>query len=205
MPLRSIGLESKVRGAGTHWGWGGAGGAGEPGRSRPLCLRSLPGDKKSSPPHAAAAKSQFSLRRRQALRGKSSPVLKKTPGRGPPQVTRHRLCSLPPSRAHLPSKEGTMGSGLGEAARDRPRPHLSRACGGSARRLGSTSASRLVPWGRGPRALGLAGSGWPVLGAPGRQTGGSPSSTSLPPWRSSRVPLGRRSGKVGERVAAAPA
>lgn len=26
MPLRSIGLESKVRGAGTHWGWG-AGGA----------------------------------------------------------------------------------------------------------------------------------------------------------------------------------
>lgn len=67
----------------------------------------LPGDKKSSPPHAAAAKSQFSLRRRQALRGKSSPVLKKTPGRGPPQVTRHRLCSLPPSRAHLPSKEAS--------------------------------------------------------------------------------------------------
>ncbi|XP_026344692.2 zinc finger CCCH domain-containing protein 3 isoform X2 [Ursus arctos] len=68
---------------------------------------SLPGDKKSSPPPAAAAKSQFSLRRRQALRGKSSPVLKKTPNKGLMQVTRHRLCCLPPGRAHLPTKEAS--------------------------------------------------------------------------------------------------
>ncbi|EFB17034.1 hypothetical protein PANDA_011111, partial [Ailuropoda melanoleuca] len=64
---------------------------------------SLPGDKKSSPPPAAAAKSQFSLRRRPALRGKSSPVLKKTPNKGLMQVTRHRLCC----RAHLPTKEAS--------------------------------------------------------------------------------------------------
>ncbi|XP_059758009.1 zinc finger CCCH domain-containing protein 3 isoform X3 [Balaenoptera ricei] len=68
---------------------------------------SLPGDKKSSPPPAAAAKSQFSLRRRQTLRGKSSPVLKKTPNKGLMQVSRHRLCCLPPSRAHLPTKEAS--------------------------------------------------------------------------------------------------
>ncbi|KAM5210927.1 zinc finger CCCH domain-containing protein 3 isoform 2-T2 [Hipposideros larvatus] len=66
---------------------------------------SLPGDKKNSPPPAATAKSQFSLRRRQAPRGKSSPVLKKTPAKGLMQVTRHRLCRLPPGRAHLPTKE----------------------------------------------------------------------------------------------------
>ncbi|XP_045751732.2 zinc finger CCCH domain-containing protein 3 isoform X2 [Mirounga angustirostris] len=66
---------------------------------------SLPGDKKSSPPPAATPKSQFSLRRRQALRGKSSPILKKMPNRGLMQVTRHRLCCLPPGRAHLPTKE----------------------------------------------------------------------------------------------------
>uniref|UniRef100_A0A8C0DAB2 Zinc finger CCCH domain-containing protein 3 n=1 Tax=Balaenoptera musculus TaxID=9771 RepID=A0A8C0DAB2_BALMU len=68
---------------------------------------SLPGDKKSSPPPAATAKSQFSLRRRQTLRGKSSPVLKKTPNKGLMQVSRHRLCCLPPSRAHLPTKEAS--------------------------------------------------------------------------------------------------
>ncbi|XP_034867915.1 zinc finger CCCH domain-containing protein 3 [Mirounga leonina] len=68
---------------------------------------SLPGDKKSSPPPAATPKSQFSLRRRQALRGKSSPILKKTPNRGLMQVTRHRLCCLPPGRAHLPTKEAS--------------------------------------------------------------------------------------------------
>ncbi|XP_035961589.2 zinc finger CCCH domain-containing protein 3 isoform X1 [Halichoerus grypus] len=68
---------------------------------------SLPGDKKSSPPPAATAKSQFSLRRRQALRGKSSPILKKTPLKGLMQVTRHRPCCLPPGRAHLPAKEAS--------------------------------------------------------------------------------------------------
>lgn len=68
---------------------------------------SLPGDKKSSPPPAATAKSQFSLRRRQAVRGKSSPILKKMPNKGLMQVTRHRLCCLPPGRAHLPTKEAS--------------------------------------------------------------------------------------------------
>ncbi|XP_072805964.1 zinc finger CCCH domain-containing protein 3 isoform X3 [Vicugna pacos] len=73
----------------------------------------LPGDKKSSPPPAAAAKSQFSLRRRQALRGKSSPILKKTPNKGLMQVTRHRLCGLPASRTQLPAaKEASSLHGL---------------------------------------------------------------------------------------------
>ncbi|KAB0371515.1 hypothetical protein FD755_016453 [Muntiacus reevesi] len=66
---------------------------------------SLPGDKKSSPPPAAMAKSQFSLRRKQALRGKSSPITKKTPNKGLMPVTKHRPCCLPPGRAYLPSKE----------------------------------------------------------------------------------------------------
>ncbi|XP_017367011.1 zinc finger CCCH domain-containing protein 3 isoform X1 [Cebus imitator] len=68
---------------------------------------SLPGDKKSSPSLATTAKSHLSLRRRQALRGKSSPVLKKTPNKGLVQVTTHRLCRLPLSRAHLPTKEAS--------------------------------------------------------------------------------------------------
>ncbi|XP_070488222.1 zinc finger CCCH domain-containing protein 3 isoform X2 [Equus przewalskii] len=73
---------------------------------------SLPGDKKSSPPPAATAKSQFSMRRRQAFRGKSSPVLKKTPNKGLMQVTRHRLCSTPLSRAHLSTKEASSAHTL---------------------------------------------------------------------------------------------
>ncbi|XP_047374854.1 zinc finger CCCH domain-containing protein 3 [Sciurus carolinensis] len=65
---------------------------------------SLPGDKKNGP-SPATTKSHLSLRRRQVLRGKNSPILKRTPNKGLVQVTRHRLCHLPPSRAHLPSKE----------------------------------------------------------------------------------------------------
>uniref|UniRef100_A0A8C3WF30 Zinc finger CCCH domain-containing protein 3 n=1 Tax=Catagonus wagneri TaxID=51154 RepID=A0A8C3WF30_9CETA len=76
-------------------------------KSRMKIVRRLPGDTKSSPPPATAAKSQFSLRRRQALRAKSSPVPKRTPGRGPPPGPRHRPSSLPPGRAHLPSKEAS--------------------------------------------------------------------------------------------------
>ncbi|KAI5757004.1 ZC3H3 [Gulo gulo luscus] len=81
-------------------------------RSRTKIIRrragaSLPGDKKSSPPPAATAKSQFSLRRRQVLRGKSSPVPRRTPSKGLMQVTRHRLCCPPPGRAHLPGKEAS--------------------------------------------------------------------------------------------------
>ncbi|KAM8786619.1 zinc finger CCCH domain-containing protein 3 [Rhynchonycteris naso] len=66
----------------------------------------FPGDKKSSPP-PAATKSQFSLRRRQALRGKSGLIQKKTPTKGLMQVTRHRLCCMPPGRTHLPTKEAS--------------------------------------------------------------------------------------------------
>ncbi|XP_007954325.1 zinc finger CCCH domain-containing protein 3 [Orycteropus afer afer] len=65
---------------------------------------SLPVDKKAGPP-ATTAKNHFSLRRRQALRGKGSPVLKKTPNKGLLQVTRHRLCHLPPGRTQLLSQE----------------------------------------------------------------------------------------------------
>ncbi|XP_027416225.1 zinc finger CCCH domain-containing protein 3 [Bos indicus x Bos taurus] len=68
---------------------------------------SLPADKKSSPPPAAMAKSQFSLRRKQALRGKSSPVTKKTPNKGLMPVTKPRPCCLPPGRAYVPSKEAS--------------------------------------------------------------------------------------------------
>lgn len=57
------------------------------------------------------------MRRRQAFRGKSSPVLKKTPNKGLMQVTRHRLCSTPLSRAHLSTKEGrTSRRGSGKQA-----------------------------------------------------------------------------------------
>nr|XP_060467538.1 zinc finger CCCH domain-containing protein 3 [Panthera onca] len=68
---------------------------------------SLPCDKKNGAPPAATAKSQLSLRRRQAPRGKSSPVLRKNPNKGLAQVTRHRLCCLPPGRAHPPTKEAS--------------------------------------------------------------------------------------------------
>ncbi|XP_059024701.1 zinc finger CCCH domain-containing protein 3 isoform X1 [Mustela lutreola] len=74
---------------------------------RRRAVASLPGDKKSSPPPAATAKSQFSLRRRQALRGKSSPVPRRTPSKGLMQVTRQRLCCPLPGRAHLPGKEAS--------------------------------------------------------------------------------------------------
>uniref|UniRef100_A0A8C8W9D7 Zinc finger CCCH domain-containing protein 3 n=1 Tax=Panthera leo TaxID=9689 RepID=A0A8C8W9D7_PANLE len=68
---------------------------------------SLPCDKKNGAPPATTAKSQLSLRRRQGPRGKSSPVLKKNPNKGLAQVTRHRLCCLPPGRAHPPTKEAS--------------------------------------------------------------------------------------------------
>lgn len=71
-----------------------------------VCLCSLPGDKKNSPSVATTAKNHLNLRRKQALRGKNSPVLKKTPNKGLIQVTRHRLCRLLPSRAHFTTKEG---------------------------------------------------------------------------------------------------
>uniref|UniRef100_A0A8C6W418 Zinc finger CCCH domain-containing protein 3 n=1 Tax=Nannospalax galili TaxID=1026970 RepID=A0A8C6W418_NANGA len=68
---------------------------------------SLPVEKKSSPLAAATTKTHLSQRRRQALRGKNSPFLRKNPHKGLMQVARHRLCSLPPSRAHLSTKEAS--------------------------------------------------------------------------------------------------
>ncbi|XP_038198546.1 zinc finger CCCH domain-containing protein 3 [Arvicola amphibius] len=68
---------------------------------------SLPGDKKSSPSATTTNKNHLTQRRRQVLRGKNSPILKKTPHKGLMQVTRHRLCCMPSSRAHLSSKEAS--------------------------------------------------------------------------------------------------
>ncbi|OBS76655.1 hypothetical protein A6R68_16894, partial [Neotoma lepida] len=68
---------------------------------------SLPGDKKSSPSATTTSKNHLTQRRRLVLRGKNSPILKKTPHKGLMQVTRHRLGSMPSSRAHLSTKEGT--------------------------------------------------------------------------------------------------
>ncbi|XP_031202282.1 zinc finger CCCH domain-containing protein 3 isoform X2 [Mastomys coucha] len=68
---------------------------------------SLPGDKKNSPPTATTSKTHLNQRRRQALRGKSSPVLRKTPQKGLMQANRHRLCCIPSSRSHLSTKEAT--------------------------------------------------------------------------------------------------
>lgn len=68
-------------------------------------LYSLLGDKKNSP-SAATSKSHLTQRRRQVIRGKSSPILRKTPHKGLMQVNRHRLCCMPSSRTHLSTKEG---------------------------------------------------------------------------------------------------
>ncbi|XP_052016850.1 zinc finger CCCH domain-containing protein 3 isoform X1 [Apodemus sylvaticus] len=68
---------------------------------------SLPGDKKNSPSTATSSKNHLTQRRRQALRGKSSPILRKTPHKGLMQVNRHRLCCMPTSRTHLPTKEAS--------------------------------------------------------------------------------------------------
>lgn len=68
---------------------------------------SLPGDKKISPSAATTNKNHLTQRRRQALRGKSSPILRKTPQKGLMQVNRHRLCCVPSSRTHLSSKEAS--------------------------------------------------------------------------------------------------
>ncbi|XP_034524601.1 zinc finger CCCH domain-containing protein 3 isoform X2 [Ailuropoda melanoleuca] len=132
---------------------------------------SLPGDKKSSPPPAAAAKSQFSLRRRPALRGKSSPVLKKTPNKGLMQVTRHRLCCLPPGRAHLPTKEGmTRRRGSGKFAEPASSLHTLR----------TPSTSKVIK----TRYRIVKKTPVPPLSAPQFPL-------SLPSWRTRRLSLSR--------------
>lgn len=68
---------------------------------------SIPGDKKNSPTTATTGKTHLTQRRRQVLRGKSSPVVRKTPHKGLMQANRHRLCCLPSSRTHLCTKEAS--------------------------------------------------------------------------------------------------
>ncbi|XP_043822804.1 zinc finger CCCH domain-containing protein 3 isoform X1 [Dromiciops gliroides] len=68
---------------------------------------SLPGDKKNCPAPSNTPKNHYSLRRRHGMRGKISPVLKRTPNKGLVQITKHRLCRLQPSRAAIPAKEAT--------------------------------------------------------------------------------------------------
>ncbi|CAH6791032.1 Zc3h3 [Phodopus roborovskii] len=73
-------------------------------RSRTKIIRrrgstSLPGDKKSSPTATTTNKNHVTQRRRQALRGKTSPILRKTPHKGLMQVTRHRLRAVQRSLA----------------------------------------------------------------------------------------------------------
>ena len=97
------------------------------------------------------AKSQFSLRRKQALRGKSSPVTKKTPNKGLMPVTKPRPCCLPPGRAYVPSKEGTLGRGV------------PWACAGSVPRWDPWSPSTLYRQALAQELFGLVGSGQPGL------------------------------------------
>ncbi|XP_068953003.1 zinc finger CCCH domain-containing protein 3 isoform X2 [Petaurus breviceps papuanus] len=68
---------------------------------------SLPGDKKTCPSPSNTPKNNYSLRRRHSVKGKITPVLKKTPNKGLVQITKHRLCRLQPSRGPLPAKEAT--------------------------------------------------------------------------------------------------
>lgn len=90
------------------------------------------------------AKSQFSLRRKQALRGKSSPVTKKTPNKGLMPVSKPRPGCLPPGRTYLPSKEGMLERGA------------PWACAGSAPRWDPRSPSTLCCQALAQELLGLA-------------------------------------------------
>ncbi|XP_072458936.1 zinc finger CCCH domain-containing protein 3 isoform X2 [Notamacropus eugenii] len=68
---------------------------------------SLPGDKKNCPSPSSTPKNHYSLRRKHSMKGKVTPVLKRTPNRGLVQITKHRLCRLQPSRGPLLAKEAT--------------------------------------------------------------------------------------------------
>ncbi|XP_031803176.1 zinc finger CCCH domain-containing protein 3 isoform X1 [Sarcophilus harrisii] len=68
---------------------------------------SLPGDKKNCPSPSNTPKNHYSLRRKHSVRGKISPILKRTPNKGLVQITKHRLCRLQPPRGTLPAKEAT--------------------------------------------------------------------------------------------------
>ncbi|XP_019337383.2 zinc finger CCCH domain-containing protein 3 isoform X1 [Alligator mississippiensis] len=67
-----------------------------------------PVDKKNSSSPTMPLKSPSYLRKRTSLRGKPSPMLKRTSPKGRlVQLTKHRLCRLPASRTHVPAKEGS--------------------------------------------------------------------------------------------------
>ncbi|XP_019409166.1 PREDICTED: zinc finger CCCH domain-containing protein 3 [Crocodylus porosus] len=67
-----------------------------------------PVDKKNSSSPTMPLKSPSYLRKRTCVRGKPSPMLKRTSPKGRlVQITKHRLCRLPASRTHVPAKEGS--------------------------------------------------------------------------------------------------
>uniref|UniRef100_A0A7M4F5G0 Zinc finger CCCH domain-containing protein 3 n=1 Tax=Crocodylus porosus TaxID=8502 RepID=A0A7M4F5G0_CROPO len=70
-----------------------------------------PVDKKNSSSPTMPLKSPSYLRKRTCVRGKPSPMLKRTSPKGRlVQITKHRLCRLPASRTHVPAKEGIGGT-----------------------------------------------------------------------------------------------
>ncbi|NWU87685.1 ZC3H3 protein, partial [Onychorhynchus coronatus] len=65
----------------------------------------FPADKRNISP-GAALKSRFHLRRKNSARGKPSAAPKRSSARVPVQVSRHRLCRIPPTRTQGAAKEG---------------------------------------------------------------------------------------------------
>ncbi|XP_066193083.1 zinc finger CCCH domain-containing protein 3 [Sylvia atricapilla] len=65
-----------------------------------------PTDKKSISP-TTALKSRFHLRRRNSVRGKPSVTAKRSSPRGLVQISKHRLCRMPATRAQVATKEGS--------------------------------------------------------------------------------------------------
>ncbi|NXK42205.1 ZC3H3 protein, partial [Piprites chloris] len=66
----------------------------------------FPTDKKNTSP-STALKSRFHLRRKNSVRGKTSAMPKRSSPRILVQVSRHRLCRIPPTRTQVASKEGS--------------------------------------------------------------------------------------------------
>ncbi|NXE57143.1 ZC3H3 protein, partial [Casuarius casuarius] len=65
-----------------------------------------PADKKSSSSPATPLRSHFHLRRKNSSRGKPSATPKRSSPKGLVQITKHRLCRLPATRAQVSAKEG---------------------------------------------------------------------------------------------------
>ncbi|NWR39996.1 ZC3H3 protein, partial [Tachuris rubrigastra] len=66
----------------------------------------FPTDKKNSSP-STALRSRFHLRRKNSMRGKPSATPKRSSSRILVQISRHRLCRIPPARTQLTTKEGS--------------------------------------------------------------------------------------------------